>query len=305
MLEGGSGRLVPLLVLVSQLTAACATPTLTPPLPSVTAPAMSRIALVTDFGSCDQGQRWTSAQMRSWSPEAIITAGDNTQEAPCTPYTESVWDRLPPVPGPDGHQAVWPTLGNHDLTDPGAGLTAYRAAFPYLPTDADPLQRWYSRTVGGLNLFVLNSEASSEEIAQQRDWLSRVLPARRADHPDHWNVVLLHRPPYTSGHHEPNRTMRPSAGFDYRSWGADLVVSGHQHFYEDVIVDGLHYLTAGLGGSTNPRPCPTEREVGSRVCLEGTGVARIETTPRTLTLTYVQEGAAGPLVTDTISLQRP
>jgi len=36
----------------------------------------------------------------------------------------------------------------------------------------------------------------------------------------------------------------------FKEWGADLVLSGHDHTYERILRDGLVYVVNGLGGST-------------------------------------------------------
>ena len=288
-------------------------PTSTPGGPETTATAQpqtattprTRLALITDFGTCDEGEQWVADQVKAWDVDAIVTTGDNTQNEGCPPYSDTVWKYYDKGADGKGDPLFFPTLGNHDYSDPGAGLEAYRSAFPYLSTDADPQQRWYTETIGLTTIYSLNSESTAEELEAQRVWLSETLPAQKAAHPDNWNIVLFHKPAYTSGIHEPNRAMRPDAGFDYKAWGADIIISGHQHIYEDIVVDGMHYVTAGLGGTANFRECPAERREGSRLCLEGTGGMRIEATPRTLSLEYFQQGSVGqPKITDTIQLKR-
>ena len=274
--------------------------------PQPSPPAATRLALISDFGTCDAGEQWTADQAVSWGVDAIVTAGDNSQGVEgCIPYAESVWGYFDRGPDGQGVPPLWPTLGNHDYTDEGAGLDAYRAAFPYLDTAADAEQRWYTQDVGEVTLFVLDSETTPEELDTQRTWLQEELTDQRATRPDAWNVVLFHRPAYTSGVHEDNREMRPTAGWDYAGWGADIVIAGHQHIYEDVVVDGLHYLTAGLGGTANYRECPAELREGSRLCLDGTGASVIEATPDELVLQYFQPDAEGTATLgDTIRLNR-
>ena len=269
------------------------------------APA-TRLALISDFGTCDAGEQWTADQVDSWGVDAIVTAGDNTQnEADCVPYAESVWGYFGQGRDGQGTPPLWPTLGNHDYSDVGAGLAAYRAAFPYLSTAADAQQRWYTQDVGDVTLIVLDSETTPEELELQRAWLKETLSDQRADRPDAWNVVLFHRPAYTSGVHEDNREMRPTAGWDYAGWGADIVIAGHQHIYEDVVVDGLHYVTAGIGGTANVRECPVERREGSRLCLAGTGASVIEATADQFVLRYYQPDAEGnATLGDTVRLSR-
>jgi hypothetical protein len=37
---------------------------------------------------------------------------------------------------------------------------------------------------------------------------------------------------------------------DYALWGADLVLSGHDHIYERLERDGITYVVSGLGGKS-------------------------------------------------------
>lgn len=269
-------------------------------------PPATRLALISDFGTCDAGEQWTADQVDSWGVDAIVTTGDNTQnEEGCIPYVESVWGYFDQGRDGQGAPPLWPTLGNHDYSDEGAGLDAYRAAFPYLSTAADAQQRWYTQDVGYVTLIVLDSETSPTELEIQRTWLKETLSDQRAARPEAWNVVLFHRPAYTTGEHDDNREMRPTAGWDYAGWGADIVIAGHQHIYEDVVVDGLHYLTAGLGGTANYRACPVELREGSRLCLDGTGASVIEASADQFVLQYYRPDAEGkPMLGDTIRLSR-
>ncbi len=133
---------------------------------------------------------------------------------------------------------------------------------------------------------MLDNDAPDADLTAQQAWLRDGLAASRADDPATWNVVIFHKPAFTSASHEDEVAMRPDAGWDYRGWGADIVIAGHQHIYEDVVVDGLHYLTAGLGGTANYRECPAELREGSRLCLDGTGSSLIEAPPDQFELPY-------------------
>ncbi len=60
-----------------------------------------------------------------------------------------------------------------------------------------------------------------------------------------FRVVVFHHPPFSTARHDP-----PAAHMrlPFKAWGADLVLSGHQHVYERLEVDGLTYIINGLGG---------------------------------------------------------
>ena len=118
---------------------------------------------------------------------------------------------------------------------------------------------WYRHVVHpDLEIFCLNSNLRplpASEVAwadegrrraaalhaEMRDWLRRALASSRA----RFRLVFFHHPPHSTAQHDaPATWMR----WPYRAWGADLVVSGHQHCYERVQRDGMTYVVNGLGG---------------------------------------------------------
>lgn len=260
------------------------------PLAQAGAPGQeTTVAVISDFGQCDDGERQVASMVRSWKPTLVFTAGDNSQGvADCVPFTESVgrfYDDY--VHGPQGPR-LFPALGNHDYEDAGAGLPAYRAYFDYIELTDDPLGRWYLKSVGDLNVYLLDSNAPADEVPRQQQFLQSAL-AQAAE--GTWNVVIFHHPPFTSGPHSPRLDFRPDAGWKFKEWGVDLVINGHQHVLEDVLVEGLHYVTAGVGGQALARACPGVRVPGSLTCVQGVGAMRIVTTDRMLSLEYLQPGA--------------
>lgn len=61
-----------------------------------------------------------------------------------------------------------------------------------------------------------------------------------------WDVVYFHHPPYSSGPHGSTAYMR----WPFRKWGADIILSGHEHNYERLYADSLFYVVNGLGGKS-------------------------------------------------------
>lgn len=267
-----------------------------------------RVAFITDYGNCDEGQAIVSNMVHSWGVSAYVTGGDNTQGVEnCIPYEQSVMDYYGDVQvGPEGPM-FFPTLGNHDYTNEGAGLDAYRAAFPYLSAEADDQRRWYSQRVGEIDFFIVDSEVEGDDILAQQTWLKEALDRSiQSTESAAWRVVVFHRPAYSSGVHGPRPEMQPDSGWHYKEWGADLVLSGHQHIYEDVEVGGMHYLTVGPGAGEMPRECPAEGErvEGSRICLEGPGAALILADKSALQVEFHQPIDGVDTITDTLTLNK-
>lgn len=266
------------------------------PLPSSTAESSlsTTFALITDYGNCDDGERQVADMVASWPIRMVATAGDNTQGVVnCVPYQQSVGDYYGPFLGGADGARFFPVPGNHDIENAGAGEAAYLNYFRYLVTmSEDP--RWYKVNTGNVNLFMLDSELAGDAIQTQKSWLEQALKAARAEEPAFWNVIIVHRPPFSSGPHEPNTAMRPDAGWDYQGWGADLVVSGHQHVWEELRVDGLPYVVAGAGASDIIRGCPATLVAQSKGCFSGDGAVLVSGFTDKLTLEYrTPDGGAG------------
>ncbi|MGA8047015.1 MAG: metallophosphoesterase [Dermatophilaceae bacterium] len=251
------------------------------PAPTTERPTV--VAFITDYGNCDAGEIAVADMVDTWDAAAIVTGGDNTQSyGDCLPYEQSVEPYYADYLAPSDPPLFFPALGNHDYTNPGAGLAAYTETFPHVPTDDDPQGRWYDQTIGDLTFFVLDSEAPPADQLRQQAWLQDALAEADATAPGTWHVVVFHRPAHSSGTHGSFAPMQEAAGWQLQEWGADLVLAGHQHIYEDVVVDGLHHVTGTTGALDTVRQCPAERVEGSRVCVAGAGALRLTATSNTL-----------------------
>jgi predicted phosphohydrolase len=153
-----------------------------------------------------------------------------------------------------------PTVGNHDLLV-GHG----RAYFDYFGANAGPDRRgYYSYDLGTWHLIALNSETSVKRDSAQIQWLRDDL--RR--HPADCVLAYWHVPRFSSGSPPLDQTMREVWAVLYDA-GVDVVVNGHQHWYErfapqdvDGHLDtaaGIQQFIVGTGGGalgTLRRPAP-------------------------------------------------
>ncbi len=154
--------------------------------------------------------------------------------------------------------------GNHDYV--GGGARDFRA---YFGTDAfapDPrFVAFALRPAPGWLLVGLDSNVSGTAMEAQRDWLVQALDRQRA--PDGSSAdapgcvaAMWHTPLVSSGWHRGSgEHMRPLWEV-LDAHGGDLVLSGHEHFYEAFEpVDsggrrhtdgtGLRQFTVGTGGA--------------------------------------------------------
>lgn len=228
---------------------ATATPTESPtPSPTFTAtPTQSvRFAVIGDYGAAGDAERAVAELVISWHPEIILTTGDNNYpngEAATIDdnigqyYHEYISSYAGSYGAGAGQNRFFPTLGNHDWNTAGAS--------PYLEYFSLPgNERYYDFTWGPVHFFALDSDSREPDgfrrDSLQADWLQAQLAASTSP----WDLVIMHHPPYSSGLHGSVTWMR----WPFEEWGADAVLSGHDHVYERLQLGGLPYFINGLGG---------------------------------------------------------
>ena len=217
-----------------------------------TTPTPVRFAAIGDFGCACPGELDVSNLVKSWSPEFIITMGDNnyplgeasTIDAAIGQYYH---DFIYPYVGTYGAGAdlnrFFPSAGNHDWGD---GFIQPPTLQPY--TDYFTLpgnERYYEFVRGPVHFFVVASDAyepdGNSSTSVQGQWLQNRLAA--ATEP--WKIVYFHHPPFSSGSHGSSAWMQ----WPFQAWGATAVLSGHDHLYERITQNNLVYFVNGLGGA--------------------------------------------------------
>jgi hypothetical protein len=124
-------------------------------------------------------------------------------------------------------------LGNHDIVAGDFG--AVRDYFPQAAraVSADFFAYAMQPAVGWW-LFVLDSNVSGARMRRQQAWLEQTLGQVRAD-PDSAAsclAIMWHAPVYSSGWHRGSGEHMRSLWAIVDRYAADLVLSGHEHFYE-------------------------------------------------------------------------
>jgi hypothetical protein len=205
-----------------------------------------QFAVLGDFGEAGPAEGAVARLVKSWRPEFILTTGDNnypegaaeTIDANIGQYFREF---IAPYKGNYGPGAkenrFFPSLGNHDWMTPGA-----KPYFDYFTLPGN--ERYYDFVRGAVHFFALDSDPNEPDGitagSKQAQWLKQ----RLAESTARWQVVYMHHPPYSSGRHGSART----AQWPSKEWGADLVLAGHDHHYERLLVAGLPYVVIGLGG---------------------------------------------------------
>ncbi len=96
----------------------------------------------------------------------------------------------------------------------------------------------------GVRFFALDSRTLDPE---QLNWLRTGLRQSGS----RWKIVFFHHPIYTSGRYESGaRSLRASLEPVLVDGDADVVLSGHEHFYERMVPQrGILYFISGAAGS--------------------------------------------------------
>lgn len=218
----------------------------TPTLEDTPVPQQVRFAVIGDYGSGKDAEADVADLVISWEPEFIITTGDNNypdgrSETIDQNIGQFFHEFIAPYQGNYGAGAqinrFFPSLGNHDWNSPGAE--------PYLEYFTLPgNERYYDFTWGPVHFFALDSDSREPDgvgrSSQQAAWLQTQLAASRSP----WKIVYFHHAPYSSGNHGPVDWMQ----WPFAEWGADIVLSGHDHTYERIFRDDILYFVNGLGG---------------------------------------------------------
>jgi Calcineurin-like phosphoesterase len=133
-----------------------------------------------------------------------------------------------------------------------AGVKFYAA----LGNHDDPKQRFYEKfnmggeryysfkaPGGGVRFFALDSNYMDKP---QLEWLEKELQASGAD----WKICFFHHPLYSAGKkHGPSEELRSTLEPLFVKHGVDLVLQGHEHFYERLEPqNGIHYFITGAAG---------------------------------------------------------
>lgn len=194
-------------------------------------PPPGSVAVIGDFGAASEGERAVAELVASARPRAVVSVGDNVYDD--RGYPTLVGDYYGPWVATGN---LLPAAGNHDHDE---GIGAFDSFFAYLRG-----RHVYSAGRAGMRFFVLDSTIaldSPESMTRQRAWLKRTLLASQA----RWKVVVLHHPPYSSSD---AHGSTPEFQWPFAAWGADLVLSGHDHLYERIVADGTTYVVDGSGG---------------------------------------------------------
>ncbi len=253
-----------------------------------TSPASAlSFAVIGDFGDGGILETDVAKQVQSWSPEFILTVGDNNYPSGAAATIDRNIGRdyhafIAPYHGVYGRGAdvnrCFPTLGNHDWES--KNVRPYLAYF-VLPGNG----RYYDFARGPVHFYAVDSDPREPDGVNAESIQARWLKERLAVSTEAFKIVYFHHPPYSSSNkHGSSAWMQ----WPFKAWGADAVLAGHDHTYERILdpKDGLLYLVDGLGGA---------QEYGFGPPLSGSrfrynsdvGALRVSADEKTMTFEFV------------------
>ncbi len=239
---------------LSLVTFSCATAQPDPPtshFPNALPTNVVRMAVIGDFGSGSEAELSVANLIKSWNPDFILTLGDNNYpDGKADTIDQNIGmfysEYISPYTGaygtttdqPTSENRFFPALGNHDWRT--GNCDAYLDYFT-LPGN----ERYYEIRRGPVAIFVIDSDAHEPDgntpDSAQAEWLRGRMEASDAT----YKLVTMHHPPYSSGPHGVN----VSSQWPFAEWGADVVLGGHDHIYERLVIKGIPYIVNGIGGS--------------------------------------------------------
>ncbi len=208
--------------------------------------AVLRFAVIGDYGTGEQPEADVAALVKSWNPEFIITTGDNNYpDGEASTIDQNVGqffhEFIYPYQGGYSDGALknrfFPSLGNHDWYAEDA-----QPSLDYFTLPGN--ERYYEFIRSPIHFFVLDSDTHEPDGADINSTQAAWLQSQLAVSVSPWKIVYMHLPPYSSGPHGSIEWMQ----WPYAEWGADFVISGHDHTYERISRDGITYFVNGLGG---------------------------------------------------------
>jgi hypothetical protein len=206
-----------------------------------------------DIAYCGNDNDEATARLLDNIPGTVFTLGDNVYDSgSLSEYNNCygpTWGR---------HKSrTTPVAGNHEYVgSSGDGYYGYFGS-----AAGDRTKGYYDYRVGAWHVIVLNSNCADiggcHAGSPQEQWLRGVLAQSQAD----CTVALLHHPRFSSSsNHGSVAAMQPFWQTLY-DFGADVVLSGHDHVYERFglqtpggsadAVFGLREFVVGTGGRSS------------------------------------------------------
>ena len=193
-----------------------------------------RFAVIGDSGTGGSAQlrvaQRLTASHAAFPFEFALMLGDNLYGSERPDDYADKFER-PYKPLLDAGVKFYAALGNHD--DPNQRF--------YKPFNMNG-ERYYSFKAprGSVRYFAIDSNYMDKA---QLTWLEKELAGSDSE----WKIAFFHHPLYSSGdRHGSDEVLRDQLEPLFLKYGVDLVLTGHEHFYERLKPQkGIHYIISG------------------------------------------------------------
>ena len=218
-----------------------------PPVVAASAAEPTVLVGAADIADCTKDGDSKTADLLDGIPGTVFAVGDLVQDGTTDQF----------------HDCYGPTWGRHfDRTMPAVGNREYETpgAMPYFDyfgaAAGEQGKGWYSYDFGTWHVVVLNSMChviDCDEGSEQERWLRADLAAADAE----CIAAFWHHPRFTSGYSRGGSSTTGALFEALYDHGADLLISGHTHFYERFArqdprgrldATGVRQFIAGTGG---------------------------------------------------------
>jgi hypothetical protein len=205
-----------------------------------------RFAVIGDSGRGDRWQQEVADQMVAWRAKFpfrfVLMLGDNIYGTHTARDYEMKFER-PYKALLDAGVTFHAAIGNHD-DSAQIYYKKFNMGGERYYTFRESEDRLAGLAGAGVRFFALDSRSLDPA---QLEWLRQQLAASGTA----WKICFFHHPLYTSGRYRANaQAMRLALEPILVQGDVDVVLSGHEHFYERLTPQrGISYFTSGGAGS--------------------------------------------------------
>jgi hypothetical protein len=178
-------------------------------------------------------------------------------------------------------------IGNHE-----GGATVWKKYWPF-PFTNNPRYN-FSFDYGPVHITVLDQYQTYTSGSAQYNWL--VNDVNTCTKP--WKIIVLHMPGWSCrGGHDNDTTVQGTIQPLCLTYGVQIVLAGHNHYYSRAVVSGVQHLTSGAGGATAYTPQAGQPNIVTY--SSGLSFQKVEINGSTLTCTTLRPDGT---VLDTFTL---
>lgn len=206
-----------------------------------------RMAVIGDSGRGDAAQHEVARQLVAWRQqfpfELVLMLGDNIYDSHTAADYRSKFEE-PYKALLDAGVTFQASIGNHDDSNQMFYDKFHMGGQRYYSFRRFERSLQGALVRGGARFWALDSRTLDPD---QLDWLLKGLKGSGS----RWKIVFFHHPLYTSGRYAAGgNSLRRALEPILVEGDADVVLSGHEHFYERTHPQrGIVYFISGAAGS--------------------------------------------------------